>query len=157
MVEGFVMVEALNQPWWAYLLAGCICGIFSATFGVGSGIIMIPLLVLAFGVGQKSAQGVCLAVMVPIALVGAVRYILNPAIDIHLGTVFLLAVGGVAGAVLGSSLANQLSAVTLRRLFALLMIVAAVRLLATKPALQPTTGEPTPFVPERESTTRDLP
>lgn len=145
------MFEALNQPWWTYILAGCICGVFSATFGVGSGIIMIPVLILVFGVQQKSAQGVCLAVMVPIALVGAVQYKLNPTIDIHWGAICLLSLGGVAGAVLGAGVADRMSSLTLRRLFALLMIIAAVRLLTTNPPPEPkadgasrVTAEPTP-------------
>jgi len=154
--EGIAMFEALNQPWWTYLVAGCICGVFSATFGVGSGIVMIPVLILVFSVGQKSAQGICLAVMVPIALVGALRYKANPAIDIHLGIVLLLAVGGVAGAVLGAGLADRLSALTLRRLFALLMIVAAVRLLTTNPTPEPTTDRRPPAAADPRPSTGDL-
>lgn len=151
------MFEALNQPWWTYLLAGGVCGVFSATFGVGSGILMIPTLVLVFGVGQKSAQGVCLAVMVPIALVGALRYRLNPAVEIHWGMVMLLTLGGVAGAVMGAGLASRMSAVTLRRLFALLMILAAVRLLTTKPGPDPVTRGPTSVANDHHPTSRDLP
>ena len=151
------MFEALHQPWWAYLLAGCVCGLFSATFGVGSGILMIPVLVMAFGVGQKSAQGVCLAVMVPIALVGAARYALNPTIEVNLGTVLLLSVGGVAGAVLGSGLADRMSALTLRRLFALLMIIAALRLLTTQPTDKPRSDKPPHVAVDRDSAAGDPP
>ena len=151
------MFEALNQPWWAYVLAGCLCGVFSATFGVGSGILMIPVLILAFGVPQKSAQGVCLAVMVPIALVGALKYKLNPAIDMPSTLVLLLALGGVAGALLGSVLADWLSALTLRRLFALLMIAAAARLFFTKPPPEPTSQGPPPMAAQPQLSARDLP
>jgi len=151
------MFETLNQPWWTYLVAGGLCGVFSATFGVGSGILMIPTLVLAFGVGQKSAQGICLAVMVPIALVGALRYRLNPEVDIPWATVLLLTLGGMAGAVLGSGLANRMSALTLRRLFALLMILAAVRLLTSKPEPEPADREPTALSEDRRATSGDVP
>ena len=121
------------EYWWGYLIAGLFCGAFSATFGVGSGIILIPTLVLIFTLPQKSAQGICLAAMVPMALVGAIRYRLNPAIEVNLNIVLLLAAGGVAGALIGSWLASVLPALTLRRLFALVMIVAAVRMLLSGP------------------------
>ena len=134
-----------------------ICGIFSATFGVGSGILMIPVLVLAFGVGQKSAQGICLAVMVPIALVGAIQYKANPDIEVHWGIVLLLTLGGVAGAVLGAGLADRFSALTLRRLFALLMIIAAIRLLTTPPRVGPTPGTPASVSQEPPTPTTGLP
>ena len=132
------MFDVLSQPWWTYILVGCIGGIFSATFGVGSGIILIPVLVLAFALPQKSAQGICLAVMVPMALVGAMKYKMNPDIDVSMVIVVLLAIGAVVGALIGASLAAWMSALTLRRLFAIVMIVAAGRLLTTKP--KPRTG-----------------
>jgi uncharacterized membrane protein YfcA len=59
---------------WKYIVLGLVSGVFSSTFGVGSGILMIPALVMMFEFTQKSAQGICLAVMAPMALVGAIRY-----------------------------------------------------------------------------------
>ena len=126
------MFEALSHPWWLFVLVGVVSGMVSATFGVGSGIILVPTLVMAFSLPQKSAQGVCLAVMVPMALVGSLRYIRNPDIDVNLALVLVLAIGAVIGAVIGSSIAGWVSGLTLRRLFAIIMIVAAVRLLMPK-------------------------
>jgi len=97
------------EGWYFYVLLGLVCGVFSATFGVGSGIIMVPALVLMFSQPQKSAQGVCLAAMVPMALVGAMRYKLNPEIEVDMRLVGLLSVGAVVGAVIGSSIAGWLS------------------------------------------------
>ena len=108
--------------WWAYILVGLVCGIFSATFGVGSGIILIPALVLIFSLPQKSAQGICLAVMVPMALVGAVRYMLNPQIEVNLTIVAIVSVGAVVGAWIGAGIAGWVSAPILRKLFALIML-----------------------------------
>jgi uncharacterized membrane protein YfcA len=144
------MLDALSQPWWAYIVVGLVCGVFSATFGVGSGIIMVPVLVLAFALPQKSAQGICLAVMVPMALVGALQYKMNPDIQVNTGAVILLAVGGMVGAYVGANLAAWLPAMTLRRLFAIVMIVAAVRLLTTKQP-QPTAHALTPTATENDS------
>jgi len=119
--------------WWAYLLLGLACGILSATFGVGSGILMVPALVILFSLGQKSSQGICLAAMVVISLAGAIRYKLNPNIEVDMKLVVLLALGGVAGAMLGSLLAAWASAGTLRKLFAVIMMAAAVKMWFFKP------------------------
>jgi uncharacterized membrane protein YfcA len=132
--------------WWAYILIGLVCGIFSALFGVGSGILMIPALVLLFSSSQKSAQGVCLAVMAPMALVGAIRYYMNPQVVMDLKVVAVLAVGAVVGAVIGATIAAWTPGIVLRRLFAVIMIVVAVKMLLT-PAVQgdradgPATGD----------------
>ena len=119
------------EYWWAYILAGLVCGIVSAMFGVGSGIIMIPVLALAFSLPQKSAQGVALAVMVPMALVGAIRYKLNPEIEMDMGIVAWLAAGAVVGALVGTGFIGSVSGTLLRRLFAIIMIIVAVKMLLT--------------------------
>ena len=119
------------ESWYLYVLAGLICGVFSATFGVGSGIIMIPVLVLVFSLPQKSAQGTCLAVMVPMALAGALRYQWNPEIHMDVKIIGLLSLGAVVGAVIGASLAGWLSGSVLRKLFAVIMIAVALRMLIT--------------------------
>ncbi len=144
------MPEAIGQLWWAYLLLGLVCGIFGATFGVGSGIILIPVLVLFFSFGQKSAQGVCLAVMVPMALVSAIRYKMNPDIPFYPTAAVLLACGAVVGAYLGAAIAGWASGAVLRKLFAVVMMVAAVRLFfsspggdAPKPPASPPSAEAT--------------
>ncbi len=120
------------ESWYLYVLLGLGCGIFSATFGVGSGILLVPALVLIFSLPQKSAQGVCLAVMVPMVLVGAIRYKINPHIRVDLALVALLAIGGVVGALIGSWIAGRVPGLLLRRLFAVVMIIAAVRMLMVK-------------------------
>ncbi len=151
----------LMEGWYLYILVGLACGVFSATFGVGSGILMIPILVLAFSTQQKSAQGICLAVMVPMALVGAIRYRINPEIDVDMRLVGLLAIGGVVGALIGSWIAGRVPALLLRRMFAIVMIIAAVRMLVVKgpqpkpsdqaPAEQSQTSPSDPGRPETET------
>lgn len=140
------------EGWYLYILVGLACGIFSATFGVGSGIILVPTLVLIFALPQKSAQGVCLAVMVPMALAGAIRYKMNPDIRVDMWIVGLLAVGGVVGAVIGASIAGRVSGLMLRRMFAIIMIIAAVRMLMT-PGLKPKATAP----PQSELTEPEKP
>lgn len=116
------------ELWWLLILVGVACGIYSSMFGVGAGTLMIPILVLIFALPQKSAQGLALAVMVPMVLVGAIRYKMNPAIDMDLRIAAWLAVGGVVGAWVGSHIAHVLPAVTLRRVFAVVIVLLAIRM-----------------------------
>ena len=115
--------------WVWYVLAGMAAGILSSMFGVGAGIILVPLLGIAFGFAQKSAQGMALAVMVPMALAGAIRYYYNPDVPINLPTVAWVAVGAVVGALLGSKIAFSLSGLVLKRLFACFIIIVGVNML----------------------------
>jgi uncharacterized membrane protein YfcA len=122
------------ENWWLYILIGLCCGVFGASFGVGSGIILVPVLAILFSFGQKSAQGMSLAVMVPLALMGAWRYYQNPDIDIRLGVVLFLSIGAVIGAFFGAKIAGFLPAHILRKLFAVFLIIAALKMLFFSPA-----------------------
>ena len=101
---------------------------------------MVPILVLIFGFAQKSAQGTCLAVMVPMALAAAVRYKLNPNIEVDLQVAVILAMGGIVGAVIGAGIAGWVSGAVLRKMFAVIMIVIAIKMLIIKPeqTIEPT-------------------
>ena len=144
-------IQLLNS-WWLYLLLGLICGIYSATFGIGGGTIMVPALVLIFSFAQKSAQGTCLAVMVPMALAATIRYKLNPNIEVDLQAAAILAIGGVIGAVIGAEIAGRISGTALRKMFAAVMIIVAIKLLVTKPkqTIEPT--EPTKHLTQKQQT-----
>ncbi|MBL7076809.1 MAG: sulfite exporter TauE/SafE family protein [Kiritimatiellae bacterium] len=116
------------------LLLGLAAGILSAMLGVGSGILLVPALAIVFGLTQKSAQGTALAVMVPMALVGVMRYGSNPDIEINVMRVGLLSLGAIVGALVGSAIAAHLSNAVLRRIFAMFLLVVAVRMLLPKRA-----------------------
>lgn len=127
------MLEQISNLWWAFLLLGFVGGIVSGALGVGSGIIFIPILVVAFLVPQKAAQGTALAVMVPMALLGAVRYWHNPDIEIDMKLVGLLAIGSLAGVLIGTEIAYHLPGHWLRKIFAVFMVVVAVRMFFMSP------------------------
>lgn len=125
-------VEAAAYGSWMFLTLGVCAGVVSGMLGVGSGIIIIPTLVLLLHLPQKSAQGMCLAAMIPMAAIGALRYKLNPDIDVNMMSAGLIAVGGVAGAFVGVEIAIRLPGSVLRRIFACFVIVAGLRMLIAR-------------------------
>ncbi len=133
------------EQWILYILAGIAAGIISSMFGVGAGILIVPVLALGFGFGQKSAQGMALFIMVPMALAGAVRYYLNPNIPINLPVCVLVALGGVAGAIIGSHLVFGISNIVLKRMFACFIILVGINILVksflNRPAKEPANVE----------------
>lgn len=110
----------------AYLACGLAMGILSALFGIGGGILLVPLLVAGFGYDQRLAAGTSLAVMGLIALAGAMRQGSHGATDWRAGA--LLGVGGAVGGMLGALLAQVLPLVVLTWLFAALLVITAARL-----------------------------
>ncbi len=125
------MIGQLSNPWWVFVLLGICAGVLCGVLGLGSGIILVPTLVLLCGFGQKSAQGMALAVMVPMALVGAFRYWKNPEIDIHALSVGLIICGALVGVLVGTELAFRLPNHILRKIFAAVLVIVAVKMFMT--------------------------
>jgi uncharacterized membrane protein YfcA len=110
-----------------FALLGVVVGLFSALFGVGGGIIMVPVLVILAGFGQHMAQGISLAVMVPTALVGGLGYWRGG--NVNLLVAAAVCVGSIPAAHVGQRIAQNLPQATLRTLFALFMVGVAARIM----------------------------
>ena len=120
-------------------MLGLAAGIISGTLGLGSGTILIPAMVMFFGFAQKSAQGAALAVMVPMALLGALLYWHDEKIDVSLAAAAIMAAGALVGTVIGWQLARNVPGPTLKRIFAVYLLVIGLKMLifpgnARKPA-----------------------
>ena len=124
-----------------FITLGIISGIFSATFGVGGGIIVIPALTIFAAIQQKDAQGTALAIMVPMALMGALRYHWNPEINLDWRMIAILSVSVIAGANLGAEIVGRVSNKTLQMGFGIVMMIVAIRFIIQ--AL-PINGQSTP-------------
>lgn len=129
------------EQWILYIIAGVAAGIISSMFGVGGGILMVPILVLGFSFGQKSAQGMSLFIMLPMALAGAIRYKLNPDIPVNLTVCGLMALGGVIGALLGTHLVFNIPQAVLKRMFAVFIILTGIHMMV-KSFSKPVAKEP---------------
>lgn len=111
----------------AYVLIGVLAGGLSGFLGIGGGIVMVPLLVLAMGCNQHLAQGTALAVMVPTALVGAYTYGREGNLDAKIA--ILVCVGSLAAAWAGAYHAQDVPAPLLRRIFGAVLVLAGLRIL----------------------------
>ncbi|UCH36773.1 MAG: sulfite exporter TauE/SafE family protein [Armatimonadota bacterium] len=111
----------------AFLVLGGVAGASSGLLGIGGGVIMVPALVVLFGFIQQTAQGTALAVMIPAALMGAYTYAGEQKVNLPVAAV--MAVGAIVAARYGATLALILPREVLRTLFALLMVIAAVRMM----------------------------
>lgn len=114
-----------------YVLIGALAGIFSGLFGVGGGIIAIPLLVMACRFPQHLAQGTSAFMIVPTVLVVGFRYLRAGNADA--GAALALALGAVPLGFLAATFAQRLPEVLLRRGFALLLMAIAAQLWFTPP------------------------
>lgn len=107
-------------------LIGVIGGFFSGLFGVGGGIILVPLLVLVLGYGQRLASGTSLAAILPTAIAGTITYASSGSIDWIAGG--CLGAGAVVGSLLGTWMLHRIRQRLLRWMFVVFLLVVAVRM-----------------------------
>lgn len=112
-------------------LLGIVSGTLSGMMGVGGGIILVPLLVLALHEDQHQAQGTSLGFVIVSALVAAGSYYTFERLDLVVA--LYLALGAVPGVLLGARIASATPGPRLRAAFGVLLAVTAVRLLAAPP------------------------
>jgi uncharacterized membrane protein YfcA len=106
---------------------GTAAGAFSGLFGVGGGIVLVPLLVLWFGYGERLATGTSLAAILVIAVLAAGGQAVYGNVDVLKGV--LVGVPAVGGVVAGTALQQRLPERAVSLLFALLLVVIAVELI----------------------------
>ena len=108
------------------VLIGLAAGFFSALFGVGGGIVVVPLLLLAGRWRERPAMATSLAAIGIIALAGTVSYALHG--ELKPGAAAIVGVPAAFGALAGTALQQRLANRTLSLLFALLLAGVAVKL-----------------------------
>ena len=113
------------------ILIGLFSGVLSGFFGIGGAIIVIPALVFIIGISQHEAQGTSLAFMLPpVGILAAWNYWKAGYVNWKIALVLSLTF--VVGAYLGSHFTLHISDKTLRKLFGVLMILVAVKLIFSK-------------------------
>lgn len=110
------------------ILLGLMAGVFSGVVGIGGGIIIVPALVYLFGLSQHQAQGTTLGLlMFPVGILAVLQYYKQGHIDYRY--VLFIAAGFIVGGFLGGKLAINMPEEIIKKIFALLMIAIAVKIL----------------------------
>lgn len=122
-------IEIIGNSTVFFLIVGLLAGTLGAMFGVGGGILMVPALTLMASVPQKEAQGVSLTAMIVLAVIGSIRYHLNPEIHMDWRVIAILSVTMAIGANIGASLASCFSGKILQIGFAILLFLAGGRMI----------------------------
>lgn len=108
------------------LAIGFAAGVVAGMLGVGGGVLFVPALVLAFGLGQVEAEATSLAAIVPVALVGAWRQ--KGYGNLRLRDGILMGVLATGGAVAGVVIVNAVPERAIELGFAALMLFVASQL-----------------------------
>ncbi|MDR3113237.1 MAG: sulfite exporter TauE/SafE family protein [Endomicrobium sp.] len=104
-------------------------GVLSGLMGVGGGIILIPLMIIFLKMTQHQAQGTSLAVIM-LSFFSAFVYYKKGHIDIAAAA--FIGVGFIIGGFIGAYFASSLPSDILKKCFAVLMIIVAIKILAFK-------------------------
>jgi uncharacterized membrane protein YfcA len=107
---------------------GLVAGLFSTLFGVGGGIVIVPLLILLAGFEGRLATGTSLAAIGITALAGTILYAFEGHVDV--GYAALVGLPAAVGAVSGTAVQQRVSTRALTFAFAVLLAALAIWLLA---------------------------
>jgi len=117
------------------LCIGLAAGFLSGLIGIGGGILIVPALVAFAGFSQKMAQGTSLGILLlPVGILAVLSYYKQGYLDIKY--VAIISVAFVVGGFLGSKLALSISEEKMKKIFAVVMLVVALKMLffdKTKP------------------------
>jgi uncharacterized protein len=121
-------VSVAESPRTLKLVAiGTAAGLFSGLFGVGGGTVIVPLLVLWLGYGEREATGTSLAAIVFIAgFAAAVQGVYG---NVHVLDGLLLGVPAVVGVLLGTWLQQRMHVRAISLLFAAVLVASAIELM----------------------------
>lgn len=114
---------------------GLVAGVAAGLFGIGGGLIIVPVLVLAFGFDQKTATGTSLfAIMWPVGILGVYEY--HKRGELHPAMGGLIAAGMLFGTLAGARMVAGISQANMQRLYAGFLLLVGSWMLA-KPYIMP--------------------
>jgi len=113
------------------IIIGIMAGILSGMFGIGGGIILVPAFIFFLGFSQKMAQGTTLALMVPpVGILGAIAYFKKGYVNLKVAIIVCIAF--FFSALLGAKLSIMLPTETLKKIFGIVLIFVAIKLIFFK-------------------------
>ena len=110
------------------LLIGLAAGFLSGLIGIGGGVLIVPALVLFAGFSQKLAQGTSLGILLlPVGILAVIQYYKQGYLNVNY--VAVISIAFILGGFLGSKLAISLSDEKMKKIFAVILMVIAVKML----------------------------
>ncbi len=112
-------------------IIGVLAGIVAGALGVGGGIVIVPALVFILGFTQHQAQGTSLAVLLfPVGILAVINYHKNGYVNYKFALILIITfiLGSYFGSVISVSLPDKI----LKKVFGVLMIIAALRMIFSK-------------------------
>lgn len=137
--------------WWLKsLLVGALGGFLGGMFGVGGGIIMVPLLMYLMGMPIHDAKATSLAIILVVGVGGTIQHQRRGQMTIDWPCVIVAGLTAAFAAAYGATLSEKVKDSALQRMFAGLIILVALRMLITGKPKAPAPHE-TPVAPVTES------
>ncbi len=117
----------MTKKYLKIIFIGIITGLANGLFGSGGGMIVVPAMIALLGIEEHKAHATAIFIILPLSLVSMYLYISNNYINWEITWKVML--GGVAGGYIGAKLLNLLPTHILRRVFAIFIIAAAIKML----------------------------
>ena len=115
------------------IVIGLLGGMLSGLFGIGGGVIMVPLMVFLLSFTQHQAQGTSLAVLsFPVAFVAAYNYYNSGDNVVDWKFAAIIAVSFIVGGFFGSKLAISINQTMLKKIFSIVLLIAAIKMFFSK-------------------------
>lgn len=131
------------------LVIGLAAGFMSSMVGIGGGLVIVPALVVFYGMDQKLAQGTSLLIIaLPVTAAGAYAYYKSGNADFKLS--LIIASTFVIGGYFGGVLANKLDTTIVKKIFAVFLMLIAIKMLfidkpKAKPGINPNSDPSAPL------------
>jgi uncharacterized protein len=118
------VAESMGKSAGIFAIA-CVCGIASGMFGIGGGVLLVPLLGLLFGFSQHRAQGTSLVALIPpTGVLALMAYAKEGFVSWRTG--LLLIPGVFLGGITGGILAKKINPRRMRQVFAAILVLLGV-------------------------------
>lgn len=109
------------------IIIGIAVGFVNGLFGAGGGSVLVPLIKMFDKVDPKVAHATAISIILPLCAVSSYSYINNNAVDIKI--LIFVSIGGVIGGILGAKFLKKISVTALKRMFGIILIISALRML----------------------------
>ena len=114
-----------------YVALGLAAGVLGGMFGIGGGVILVPALVLLFGMNQHVAQGTSLAILLPpVGILAVMRY--YQAGNVKLGIAAFICAGFIVGGFIGASLIQNMPGALLKKMFGVFFLLVSLHMIFSK-------------------------